>query len=149
MAEGVNYVNAAPIAQERGIKVSEVTTRDTEGFTSLITLRTKTGDGEHSIAGTLFGRGDPRIVRVDGFLTEAEPEGTILLMHNNDKPGVIGAIGEALGSRGINIARMHLSRQKAGGVAISLIHVDEPVEDAVLRRLATVKNILSVKQITL
>jgi D-3-phosphoglycerate dehydrogenase len=70
-------------------------------------------------------------------------------MHNNDKPGVIGAIGRALGSRGINIAKMHLSRQQAGGVAISLIHVDEPVEDAVLRRLSKVENILSVKQITL
>ena len=149
LAEGVNYVNAAPIAKERGIGVSEVKTRDSEGFTSLITLRTITEEGEHSIAGTLFGRGDPRIVRVDNFLTEAEPEGTILLMHNNDKPGVIGAIGKALGSRGINIAKMHLSRQRAGGVAISLIHVDEPVEDAVLRRLAKLDNVISVKQITL
>ncbi len=149
LAEGVNYVNAAPIAKERGIKVSEVKTRDSEGFTSLITLRTRTEEGEHSIAGTLFGRGDPRIVRVDNFLTEAVPEGTMLLMHNNDKPGVIGAIGKALGNKGINIARMHLSRQKIGGVAISLIHVDKPVEDAVLRRLSKVDNILSVKQITL
>jgi D-3-phosphoglycerate dehydrogenase len=145
----VNYVNAAPITKERGIKVSEVKTRDSEGFTSLITLRTRTEEGEHSIAGTLFGRGDPRIVRVDNFLTEAVPEGTMLLMHNNDKPGVIGAIGKALGNKGINIARMHLSRQKIGGVAISLIHVDKPVEDTVLRRLSKVDNILSVKQITL
>jgi D-3-phosphoglycerate dehydrogenase len=149
LAEGVNYVNAAPIAKERGIKVSEVTTRDSEGFTSLITLRTRTKEDEHSVAGTLFGWGDPRIVRVDSFLTEAEPEGTILLMHNHDKPGVIGAIGEALGSRGINIAKMHLSRQKAGGVAISLIHVDEPMGDAVLRRLAQLENVISVRQVTL
>lgn len=149
LAEGVNYVNAAPIARERGIGVSEVKTRDSAGFTSLITLCAVSEEGEHSIAGTLFGRGDPRIVRVDSFLTEAEPEGTILLMHNNDKPGVIGAIGKALGSRGINIAKMHLSRQQAGGVAISLIHVDEPVEDAVLRKLAKLDNVLSVKQITL
>jgi D-3-phosphoglycerate dehydrogenase len=149
LAEGVNYVNAAPIAKERGIKVSEVTTRDSEGFTSLITLRTRTKEDEHSVAGTLFGWGDPRIVRVDSFLTEAEPEGTILLMHNHDKPGVIGAIGEALGSRGINIAKMHLSRQKAEGVAISLIHVDEPMGDAVLRRLAQLENVISVRQVTL
>lgn len=149
LAEGVNYVNAAPIAKERGIKVSEVTTRDSEGFTSLITLRTRTNAGEHSVAGTLFGRGDPRIVRVDTFRTEAVPEGTVLLMHNNDKPGVIGAIGKVLGSREINIAKMHLSRQKIGGVAISLIHVDEPVEEAVLRRLSKVPNVISVKQITL
>ncbi len=149
LAEGVNYVNAAPIAKERGIKVSEITTRDSEGFTSLITLRTRTNAGEHSVAGTLFGRGDPRIVRVDTFRTEAVPEGTVLLMHNNDKPGVIGAIGKVLGSREINIAKMHLSRQKIGGVAISLIHVDEPVEEAVLRRLSKVPNVISVKQITL
>lgn len=149
LAGGVNYVNARLMAKERGIKVSETRTGDTEGYTSLITLRTKTKDSEHSIAGTLFGKRDPRIVRVDTFLTEAVPEGTILFMHNNDKPGVIGAIGKALGSKGINIAKMHLSRQKIGGVAISLIHVDEPVNDAVLRSLSKVQNIISVKQIAL
>jgi D-3-phosphoglycerate dehydrogenase len=73
LAEMVNYVNAPLLAKERGIKVSEIKTRDTEGFTSLITLRIKNKDGEHSLAGTLFGKGEPRIVRVDNFLTEASP----------------------------------------------------------------------------
>ena len=149
LAEMVNYVNAPLLAEERGIKVSEIKTRDTEGFTSLITLRIKNKDGEHSIAGTLFGKGDPRIVRVDTFLTEATPEGNILLMHNYDKPGVIGNIGKTLGKNGINIAKMHLSRQKIGGVAISLIHVDEPVSTNVLKKVSRLPHIISVRQITL
>ena len=149
LAEMVNYVNAPFLAKERGIKVSEIKTSDTEGFTSLITLRIKNKDGEHSIAGTLFGKGDPRIVRVDTFLTEAIPEGNILLMHNYDKPGVIGNIGKALGKNGVNIAKMHLSRQKTGGVAISLIHVDEPVPNNVLKKISKLPHIISVKQITL
>jgi len=131
------------------MKVSEIKTSDTEGFTSLITLRIKNKDGEHSISGTLFGKGDPRIVRVDTFLTEATPEGNILLMHNYDKPGVIGNIGKTLGKNGVNIAKMHLSRQKTGGVAISLIHVDKPVSTNVLKKLSKLPHIISVKQIKL
>ena len=149
LADMVNYVNAPLLAKERGIKVSEFKTKDTEGFTSLITLRIKDKDGEHSIAGTLFGKGDPRIVRVDNFITEATPEGNILFMHNYDKPGAIGNIGKTLGENGINIAKMHLSRQKMGGVAISLIHVDEPVSTNVLKKLSRLPHIISVKQITL
>lgn len=149
LAEGVNYVNAALIAKERAIRVSESKTIDTEGFTSLITLRTKSREGEHSIAGTLFGRGDPRIVRVDSFVTEAIPAGNILFMHNYDKPGVIGAIGRTLGNSKINIAKMHLSRQKIGGVAISLIHVDGPVSAEVLKKIKRLPHIISVKHIVL
>ena len=141
-----------------GLRVIDVSVRsnpreigffDTEGFTSLITLRIKNKDGEYSIAGTMFGKGDPRIVRVNTFLTEAIPEGNILFMHNYDKPGVIGNIGKTLGKSGINIAKMHLSRQKTGGVAISLIHVDEPVSSKVLEKLEKTPHIISVKQITL
>jgi len=149
LAEMVNYVNAPILARERGIKVSEIKTEDTEGFTTLITLTIKNKDGEHSIAGTLFGKGNPRIVRVDNFITEAKPEGHILFMHNYDKPGVIGAIGETLGKNGMNIANMHLSRQKRGGTAMSLIHLDERVSTKVLKILSTLPHIISVKHITL
>jgi D-3-phosphoglycerate dehydrogenase len=145
----VNYVNAPFLAKERGIKVKEIKTKETEGFTSLITLRIKNKDGEHSIAGTLFGKGDPRIVRVDTFLTEAIPQGNILFMHNYDKPGVIGNIGKTLEKNKLNIAKMHLSRQKTGGVAISLIHVDEPVSSKILEKLNKIPHIISAKQITL
>lgn len=149
LAEMVNYVNAPLLAKERGIKVSEIKTSDTEGFTSLITLRIKNKGGEHSIAGTLFEKGDPRIVRVDTFITEAKPEGNILFMHNYDKPGVIGNIGKTLGKNGINIAEMHLSRQKTGDIAISLIHVDEPLSTKTLKQLSALAHVISVKQIAL
>lgn len=149
LEEMVNYVNAPLLAKERGIKVSEVKTSDSEGFTSLITLRIKNKDGEHSIAGTLFGKDNPRIVRVDSFITESIPEGNILFMRNYDKPGVIGNIGKTLGRNFINIAKMHLSRQKTGGIAISLIHVDEPVPTIVIKKLMKLPHIISVKYIAL
>jgi D-3-phosphoglycerate dehydrogenase len=149
LEEMVNYVNAPLLAKERGIKVSEVKTSDSEGFTSLITLRIKNKDGEHSIAGTIFGKDNPRIIRVDGFITESIPEGNILFMRNYDKPGVIGNIGKTLGSNLINIAKMHLSRQKTGSVAISLIHVDEPVPSIVIKKLIKLPHIISVKHIAL
>ena len=70
-------------------------------------------------------------------------------MHHYVKPGVLGTIGKALGSKGINIAKMHLSRQNVGDVAISLIHVDGPVSEAVLKKINKVPNIISVKHIAL
>jgi D-3-phosphoglycerate dehydrogenase len=149
LGEMVNYVNAPLLASERGMKVSEVKTSNTEGFTSLITLRIKNKEGKHSIAGTLFGKDDPRIVRVDNFITEAIPEGNILFMRNYDKPGVIGTIGRTLGRNFINIAKMHLSRQETGGIAISLIHVDEPVPTIIVKKLSKSPHIISVQHIAL
>jgi len=147
--EMVNYVNAPLLARVIGFKVIEVKTSNTEGFTSLITLRIKNKEGRHSIAGTIFGKDDPRIVRVDTFITESIPAGNILFMRNYDKPGVIGNIGRTLGKNFINIAKMHLSRQETGGIAISLIHVDEPVPTIILKKLMKLPHIISVQHIAL
>jgi len=85
-----------------------------------------------SVSGTLFSKKDPWIVRIDNFNVEIVPEGTMLFMHNNDKPGVIGNIGTVMGKNNINIARMHFRQGAVGCMAISVVNIDSPVNDKVL-----------------
>jgi D-3-phosphoglycerate dehydrogenase len=149
LEEKVNYVNAPILAQERGIRVVESKSRQSEDYTTLLTVQVQTERSRNTIAGTLFGKNEPRVVRINEFVTEAIPEGNILFVHNQDKPGVIGNMGTTLASHGINIGQMHLSRDKFGGTAISLVHVDGRVSQEVLEALLKLPHILSVMQIEL
>ena len=145
----VNYVNAASIARDRGIKVVEAKTSQAKGYLNLVTVRVTTGQGESHVAGVVFGRRVVRLVRINDFYLEAVPEGYILMSTNRDVPGVVGAIGTLLGEAKINIAGIELGREKVGGMAISLIHVDEPVPTTVLDKLRTLPPIVSAQLITL
>ena len=149
LEEKVNYVNAPILAKERGIKVVESKSLLAEDYTTLLTAQVRTDRIQNTMAGTLFGKNEPRIVRINEFVTEAVPGGNILFIHNQDKPGVIGHIGTTLASHGINIGQMHLSRDQVGGTAISLIHVDGPVSQKVLEALLALPHILSAIQVEL
>lgn len=149
MGETVNFVNAPVIAKERGIKVTESTQAKAEDFTSLIVITTRSKVEENSVAGTLFGKKELRIVRLNGFFIEAIPEGHLLVINNYDKPGVIGNIGEKLGKRGINIAHMQLGRNRLGGNAISMLQVDTALPANVLEEVLKLPNIVSVRQVEL
>ncbi len=127
VGETVNFVNAPIMARERGIRVTESFSETSEDFASLIALTVRSKMEQNYIAGTLFGRKELRIVRLNDFLIEALPEGYILLVNNYDRPGVIGNIGMALGTRDINIATMQFGRDRMGGMAISLLHLDSPL----------------------
>jgi D-3-phosphoglycerate dehydrogenase len=145
--ENVNYVNAPLIAKDRGIDVKVSTSSAGSEYTSLITIRIKAAGKELSVAGTLNSRKEPRIVQVDDFPMEAVPEGDMLVLMNNDQPGVIGGIGTLLGENGINIGRMQFGRESAGGRAMSIVSIDTPAPDAVMARIRTQPNVLSVRQI--
>lgn len=147
LEETVNYVNAPLIAKDRGIEVKVSQTSAGSEYTSLVVLRTKAGGREMTVAGTLNSRKEPRIVRVDNFPMETVPEGDMLVLMNNDKPGVIGGIGTILGENGINIARMQFGREQAGGLAMSVVSVDSPVSPNVMDKIKKLPNVLSVKQI--
>jgi D-3-phosphoglycerate dehydrogenase len=147
LEENVNYVNAPLIAKDRGIEVRVSTSTGGTGYTSLITIRIKAGGRDLSVAGTLNSRKEPRIVLVDDFPMEAVPEGDMLVLMNNDKPGVIGGTGTLLGENGINIARMQFGRESAGGRAMSIVSIDSPVPAAVIERLKKLPNVLSIKLI--
>jgi D-3-phosphoglycerate dehydrogenase len=145
--ENVNYVNAPLIAKDRGIEVKVSRSSDTTEYTSLITIRVKAGGKDLSVTGTLNSKKEPRIIQVDNFPMETVPEGDMLVLMNNDKPGVIGGIGMLMGQNGINIARMQFGREKQGGLAMSVVSIDSPVSETVMAKIKQLPNVLSVKQI--
>ncbi|MCL0030185.1 phosphoglycerate dehydrogenase [Thermodesulfovibrionales bacterium] len=147
--ETVNFVNAPVIAKERRIEVKETKSTDAGDYQGIIAMRIKSPDGELQVDGTLFSKRDQRIVKIDNFTVEIVPEGNMLFMYNNDKPGVIGDIGALLGENNINIARMHFGRDKAGGLATSVVNIDSPVSGEIVEKIRNLPNILSVKVINL
>ena len=90
-----------------------------------------------------------RLVEINGFYLEAVPEGFILMLNNRDVPGVVGAVGMLLGEAKINIAGLQLGREKVGGMALSLVHVDERIPANVLERLRKLPNIVAADMIEL
>jgi D-3-phosphoglycerate dehydrogenase len=127
--------------------VVEARSNTAEGFSNIIRLSVVGLDGERSVCGAVFGEHDYRIVRVDDYHVEAVPEGYILVLHNDDRPGVIGFIGQVLAHARVNIAMMNLSRRKIKGRAISLINIDSPLPEAVLSELRSNEHILSAIQV--
>jgi D-3-phosphoglycerate dehydrogenase len=149
LESGVNYVNAPAIARERGIKVIEARGSDASGYVNAIAVHMRTATRSFVVEGAVFGAGTVRVVKIDGFRMEAVPEGHILMLHNRDVPGVVGRVGTLLGERGINIAGIELGRERVGGMALSLIHVDEAVPREVLDELRTLPQIISAQQLRL
>ncbi len=143
----VNFVNAAHRAREQGIRLVEAKSSTAEGFSNMIRLTVSGADGERSVCGAVFGPGDYRIVRVDDYQVEAIPDGHILVLHNDDRPGVIGYLGQLLSNGGVNIAMMNLSRRKIQGRAISLVNVDSRISEELIEELRSNAHILSAVQV--
>ncbi len=145
--ENVNYINAPVIARDRGIRVVESRSSEVKDYTSMISLTVKTSEEKSCTAGTIFGRQEPRIVRINKFTVEVIPEGHMLVVSNYDKPGVIGNIGTTLGVNNVNIARLHLSREAVDKQALVVLTTDTMVSGDVLNKLQSLPNIISVTQL--
>ncbi|RME74924.1 MAG: phosphoglycerate dehydrogenase [Planctomycetota bacterium] len=149
----VNLVNAEHLAREHHLQVVEEATSETYDYTHLVTTEVETVEGGtqalrvRRLAGTIFGQRSPRLVRLDGYQTDALPEGPMLLVSNTDTPGVIGLIGTLLGEQGINIASMYVGRDTTGGTALAILNVDSEPPAEVLERLAAQPGILWVRTI--
>jgi D-3-phosphoglycerate dehydrogenase len=141
----VNYVNAPAIARERGIRVIESRTPQATDYLNALSVEVRTSSRSSVVTGAVFGADTLRLTRVDAFRMEAVPEGHILMLHNRDVPGVVGRVGTLLGERAINIAGIELGRERVGGMALSLIHVDDPVPPEVLAELRRLPNIVSAE----
>jgi D-3-phosphoglycerate dehydrogenase len=141
LAEGVTLVNALALAQDRKIEVLESTSSASVAFANLIALRLKTSEDDLSVAGTLFGRNHLRLVDVDGVEVDTIPQGNILLVKNDDTPGIVGRVGTLLGAQGVNIARMGLGRKPGSGRAIMLIEIDSEVPPGLLAELPKIAGI--------
>jgi len=151
--DGVNYVNAEALARKFGIKVAERKTVEIANFCSLIsittTTRTNGGMKKRTVAGTLFGKDDPRIVQLNGYRVDAVPAGYMLICAFTDKPRVIGPVCMILGNKGINIAGMQVGRAKVGGDAVMVINVDSPVDEQSMAEIRRVEHIADVTLVKL
>jgi D-3-phosphoglycerate dehydrogenase len=145
----VNFVNAPVVASEMGIRVTESTTSEAEDYTHLITLRVSTEAGENLVAGTIIGRSDLKVVKINNFRLELVPEGHILLIFNQDRPGAIGGIGTTLGRHNINIGRMYVGQEKDGDLNIIFLQTDTPVPPDVLDELRSAEMVSSVRSLEL
>ena len=149
VGENVNYVNASLIAAERGIKVVEAKASRLEEFANLLALDLRSDGHTLSLQGTLSARRQPRIVKIDRYFVEATPEGHMLILRNEDRPGLIGQLGTLLGGAGINIAGMSNGRDEPGGTAITVVNIDHAVPPEVLARVKKLRHVLDAKLITL
>ncbi|MDQ0205872.1 phosphoglycerate dehydrogenase [Alkalicoccobacillus murimartini] len=137
----VNDVNASLIAKERGISFGEKQVSDSYGYANLIHAVVKGEDRSFSIQGTYVKEYGARIVNMNGFSVDFVPEGHILYIQHNDKPGVIGKMGQLLAEHDVNIATMQVGRQEIGGQAIMLVTVDKLVDQNVLDGLHQIEEI--------
>jgi D-3-phosphoglycerate dehydrogenase len=141
LAEGLTLVNAVEIAKGRGIEILESTSSAQVSYANLVALRLKTSEEDLSVAGTVFGGTHLRLVDVDGVEVDTIPHGNVLLVRNEDTPGIVGRVGGALGAHGINIARMGLGRKPGSGRAIMLIEVDSEIPAAALDEIRALQGI--------
>ena len=133
LSETVTPVNAKAIAASRGIEITESQSSRKRAYSSLISVKFHTSAGDRWVEGTVV-RSEPRLVQLNGVNVEAPLEGTMLLMMNNDQPGVIGAVGTTLGRHHINIASFALGRTTAGG-AVGVVNVDDPTGSGVSKQV--------------
>ena len=144
LKDNVNFVNAPVIAKERGIKVKETFSSESEDYLNLITIRIATTEMASTIAGTVFGKKDVRVVKINNFRLEMIPYGHLTLINNVDRPGVIGSIGSVLGKHGINIAQMQVGQEKDGKKTVVFLRTDAPIPEEVLEKLRVLKTVNSV-----
>jgi D-3-phosphoglycerate dehydrogenase len=145
----VNTVNALHVAAARGIRVDQIQLDSRGGFAEQVEIRATTDAGETRVAGALLGDAHPRIVRIDDFQVDMVPRGTLLVLRNQDVPGVIGQVGTLLGQSGINIAGYHQARLGAGGDALAVVNLDDRVDSSVLDALGRLPEVHSVRQVQL
>ena len=154
----VNFVNALSMAESRGIVVEENVVHHVQEFANKITLSVTDEKQTNLIAGTVFGNKNYRFVRFNDFYLEVIPDGYLLVLHNYDRPGVIGKATSILGNHKINVSRMQLTLDKTfqpGSSesclqeAVSFINIDQPINETILEELLKLENVITVHQIDL
>ncbi|HUO34739.1 MAG TPA: phosphoglycerate dehydrogenase [Candidatus Acidoferrum sp.] len=151
LTDKVNLVNASAAAAALGLVIEETTRRRERGYPNTVEVSVSDGTRELTAEGTVFQDGSPRILSLDGIPLEATLEGTVLLTRNRDVPGVIGQIGTALGSLGVNIATFALGRREPmqGSEAVALVQVDGDVEAGALKKIREIPSITEAKVVRL
>ncbi|MHB1989085.1 MAG: phosphoglycerate dehydrogenase [Acidimicrobiales bacterium] len=144
--EPVSYVNAPRLAAERGLEVVESTTATSHDYVSLLSV----GSGDHSISGTLTGPGSSlteRIVMIDGHSVDVPFEANLLVVRNDDRPGMVGVVGTALGEANLSILSMAVGQSPVADTALMALSTDRPVPTEVLARLRQSGGILDAHRL--
>ena len=144
----INEVNAPAFAQSLGLKVTETRLSAAGDYTDLLELSASAEGKQVSVGGAFFGA-TPRIVSINSRPVEARPHGVVLVLENTDRPGMVGRIGTLLGDHGVNIATMSLSRNQAGGTALTVLNLDTPPTEELLAAIKTSEDIKSAQVIQL
>ncbi len=142
--DDVNFVNAQVLAKERGIKVKETTSGESEEYINLITVRVTTPKVTNTVCGTIFGKNKMRIVKINNFRLELIPQGHLALIYTLDKPGAIGSFAALLGSRKINIDQMHVGQEETGRMNIIFLKTKVRISEKVVEQLLDLPLIISV-----
>lgn len=146
----VNFVNARAKIEAQGVEVVENRSSTPKDYLRLKTVTATLEDGSVvSVSGTVFARSRPRIVMINNLHFEMQPKGNIILLENEDVPGIIGSVGTMLGNEGINIGEISWGRDTQGGKAMTAINIDGEVSDAVVERLSTLPHVLAAHKIIL
>ncbi|WP_281886838.1 phosphoglycerate dehydrogenase [Paenibacillus sp. YYML68] len=147
--EGVNVVNAMHLAKTREVNVVVQKSSVSKSFTNLVSVTLKTKNEERTLAGTLLSGYGERIVQIDQYPVDIAPNGNILLISHNDKPGIIGKVGTLLGSNDVNIASMQVGRKVIGGSAIMILTTDKNTPQNVLDQLVELPELTHVRELSL
>jgi len=142
----VSYVNAPQLAEAAGLSVREVSTSQSPDYVNLVTLRSDA----HAVSGTLAGVGlrtEPRIVAVDDHQVDVKPTASMLVVRNDDRPGMIGAVGTALGMAGVQISQMAVGPSREGNTALMVLAIEPAASDDVVEALAGTDGIVAVHRV--
>jgi D-3-phosphoglycerate dehydrogenase len=152
-SENVNLINAAAVAEERGIRIHEGKQESHRGgAATVLTIELHSSAGLSRASATVIHGAQPRLLEFDGIDIETPLEGNLLVCRNLDVPGVIGRIGTILGEKGVNIGNFALGRERSGPKpvkALSVVQVDAPVSDAVLEALMSIEALLEARLVKL
>ncbi|MET1003374.1 MAG: phosphoglycerate dehydrogenase [Acidimicrobiia bacterium] len=145
--EPVSFVNAPQIAEARGIVVRETTSSDARDYVNLVSVR---GEGGVHVAATLFGKAEaPRIVGIDEHIVDLPPSRHMLVVHNEDVPGVIGKVATILGNAGVNISDMDVGASPSGAAALMAVATDRLVTPDVIAQITALPDVQSARAIDL
>ncbi len=148
MSEPVNMINAPFLAKEMGIVIDETKSGANSDYKNLMTVNLITDKEHRSLAGTVFGNNETRVVNIDDYHLELNPEGNLLFYSNIDKPGMLATVGQILADANINIAGLSLGRKDKGKDALTVINVDGEIDKKVTSEISSidgVKNVYAVK----
>ena len=149
MNEPVNLVNAEVMLHDRGIQIVEESNSDMGAFRASMTVELSTGECCQRFTGALFGKEMPRLVAVDNHRLEAYLDGSMLIFHHQDLPGVIGSVGTIFGEHGVNIAQMAVGRTEQGGSAVGVLNLDGDASPAAITAIEALPQITRAQAVNL